>query len=217
MDLDRQVTQRRRLAWGLLAGAALLLALAGLVYASRVRLLTAAADYLVVDDPLRPADAILLLNGDYNTRPFQAAALYRQGLAPLILVAQAEAQPAEALGLVRNDTQISIAVMEAKGVPADRIVLLPGPVTSTYDEAVALRNYAAAHPLHSVLLVTSAFHTRRADWIVTRELAGLDVSLEVSAVPYDGFDATNWWQSENGLIALNNEYVKLVYYYWKYR
>jgi len=229
MDLDRQVKmdsagkgpagmpRRRRIPWGVLVPAGVLLVLVGLVFLFRTQLLTGAAEYLVVDDPLRPAEMIFLLNGDYNTRPFRASQLYQQGLAPQIVVAQAEGLPAETLGLVQNETEISVAVMEKLGVPADRIVVLPGPVTSTYDEARALRQYVQDNSIHSVLLLTSAFHTRRARWIVAKELAGLPVSLEVSAVPYGGFDAMDWWHSEGGLIALNNEYIKLVYYYWKYR
>jgi uncharacterized SAM-binding protein YcdF (DUF218 family) len=231
MDLDRQVKadpaaknpagagRRRRTAWGLPVTAGLLVLLVGLAFIFRARLLTAAAEYLVVDDSPRPAEILFLLNGDYNTRPFQAARLYQQGLAPRIVIARVEGQPADVLGLVQNETSISVAVMEKLGVPADKILILevPGGVTSTYDEAVVLRDYVRQNSIHSVLLVTSAFHTRRARWIVTRELAGLPVTLEVSAVPYGGFDATNWWRSENGLIALNNEYIKLFYYFWKYR
>jgi uncharacterized SAM-binding protein YcdF (DUF218 family) len=206
--------RRGLLVAGLLFG--LLLVLACL---TRARLLTGAADYLIVDDPLQPADVIFVLNGDYNTRPFRAAELYRQGLAPLIVMARAESQPAEELGLVQNDTDISVAVMEKLGVPADRIVVLPVPggVTSTFDEADRLRQYVAENGVRRVLVVTSAFHTRRARWVIARELAGLPVALEVTAVPYPGFDATDWWQNENGLITLDNEYIKLFYYYWKYR
>jgi uncharacterized SAM-binding protein YcdF (DUF218 family) len=65
-------------------------------------------------------------------------------------------------------------------------------------------------------LVTSAFHTRRAKWIFDRELAGTPVKLEMVAVPYAGFDQTDWWKNETGLITLNNEYIKLAYYFVKY-
>ncbi|PIZ25006.1 MAG: YdcF family protein, partial [Chloroflexi bacterium CG_4_10_14_0_8_um_filter_57_5] len=41
--------------------------------------------------------------------------------------------------------------------------------------------------------------------------------LEVAAVPHYGFDESNWWQSEDGLITLNNETIKLAYYFLKYR
>ena len=219
MKQDHPAVVKRGRPYGLLAAGILLALLLGLVVTFRARLLTAAANYLIVDDPLQPADVIFVLNGDYNTRPFRAAELYHQGLAPLILMARAEGQPAERLGLVQNETDISVAVMEKLGVPADRIVVLPvkGGVTSTFDEASQLRQYVERTGIQRVLLLTSAFHTRRARWVIEKELSGLPMKLEVSAVPYDGFDATNWWQNENGLIAVNNEYIKLFYYYWKYR
>lgn len=202
----------------LIAGAALLL-LVVFAYAFRTSILTGVADYLVVSDRLQPADIIFLLNSEVNTRPFYASDLYKQGLAPVIVIARSEDSPTVDLGLVPNDTDIDVGVMEKLGVPADKIIVLPvsGGVTSTFDEATALRRYIEVNDIHTVILVTSAFHTRRAKWIFDRELSGLPLTLEMAAAPHYGFDATNWWRSESGLITLNNEYVKLVYYFFKYR
>ena len=202
----------------LLASIVLVLLIA-LAYAFRSQILTDIADLLVVNDPLQPADIIFVLNGDYNTRPFRASELYEQGLAPVIVIARSEMLPAEELGLAPNDTDVSIGVMKALGVPPEKIVVLPveGGTTSTFDEAIALRQYIESHNVHSLILLTSAFHTRRAKWIFDRELSGLPVRLEVAAVPHYGFDESDWWQSEDGLITLNNEYIKLVYYFVKYR
>jgi uncharacterized SAM-binding protein YcdF (DUF218 family) len=193
--------------------------LIALAYAFRSQILTGIADLLVVNDPLQPADIIFVLNGDYNTRPFRASELYEKGLAPVIIITKAESLPAEKLSLVPNNTDVSIGVMKALGVPPEKIVVLPveGGTTSTFDEAIALRQYIESHNVHSLILLTSAFHTRRAKWIFDRELSGLPVRLEVAAVPHYGFDESDWWQSEDGLITLNNEYIKLVYYYVKYR
>jgi len=190
-----------------------------LVYALRSQILTGVADLLIVNDSLQPADIIFVLNGDYNTRPFRASVLYKQGFAPAVVMAQAEMRPAEKLGLAPNDTDVAIGVMKKLGVPPERIVVLPleGGTTSTFDEAIALRQYIESNNIHSLILLTSAFHTRRAKWIFERELAGLPVRLEVAAVPYYGFDESNWWRSEDGLITLNNEYIKLFYYFVKYR
>jgi uncharacterized SAM-binding protein YcdF (DUF218 family) len=210
---------KKHLHRNILVASAVLLLLAVLVYALRAQILTGIADLLVVNDPLQPADIIFVLNGDYNTRPFWASELYEQGLAHIIIIARSEMLPAEKLGLVPNDTDVSIGVMKKLGVPPEKIVVLPvvGGVTSTFDEAIALRQYIESHNIHSLILLTSAFHTRRAKWIFDRELAGLPITLAVVAVPHYGFDQTNWWQSEDGLITLNNEYIKLAYYFLKYR
>jgi uncharacterized SAM-binding protein YcdF (DUF218 family) len=211
-------SSRKRLLRILLTIGAGLLVLAGLAFAFRARLLTGVADYLIVTDDPQPADIIFLLNSDYDTRPFRASELFHQGLAPLVVMARSESTPSVELGLRLNDTDISVGVMEKQGVPADRIVVLPFPggVTSTIDEANALRQYIEINPIHKIILVTSAFHTRRARWIFERELKGLPVTLEMVAVPYANFDQTNWWKNENGLIVLNNEYIKWFFYLLKY-
>jgi uncharacterized SAM-binding protein YcdF (DUF218 family) len=210
---------KKRWLRNLLGAGATLLVLGLLAFVFRVRILTGIGGYLIVGDPLQPADLIFVLNGDPDSRPFRAAELYDQGLAPHIVIARSENQPTVDLGLVRNETDISVGVMESLGVPAADILVLqmPGGVTSTYDEASLLRQYVEEHDAGSVILVTSAFHTRRARWIFRRELAGLPVTLEIAAAPNHGFDQTNWWTSEYGLITVNNEYLKLFYYLWKYR
>ncbi len=195
-----------------------LLSLCLLAFALRIPILTGLGNYLVVADELHPADVIFLLNGDFNTRPFLAAELYEQGLAPRIVIARVEPSPAELLGLIPNETDISVRILERLGLPPEAITVLPVPggATSTYDEASVLHDYVAENGIERVILVTSAFHTRRAGWIFSRALEGLDVALEVAAAPNPDYDATNWWQSEAGLINVNNEYVKLVYYLVKY-
>jgi len=190
-----------------------------LAYSLHTPLLTGLANYLISTDvPLEKADMIFVLNGDYDTRPFYSSDLYEQGLAPIVAIAQTESSPSELLGLVDNPTDIAVEVMKLRGVPAEKLLVLnnSGPVTSTFDEARTLRQYVETHNIRSVIMVTSAFHTRRSRWIFERELAGVQVKLEVAAAPYINFDASNWWQYEEGLINLNNEYIKLIFYKIKY-
>jgi uncharacterized SAM-binding protein YcdF (DUF218 family) len=191
-----------------------------LAYSLRTPLLTGLANYLVsTDTPLAKAELIFVLNGDYDTRPFYTTDLYQQKLAPLVAIAQTESSQAELMGLVGNPTDIAVEIMKMRGVPSDKLLVFDetGPVTSTFDEARALRQYIQAHDVRSVILVTSAFHTRRSRWIFERELEGVPVNLQVAAAPHNGFDASNWWQKEDGLINLNNEYIKLIFYKIKYR
>jgi uncharacterized SAM-binding protein YcdF (DUF218 family) len=215
---NADLARKRHTLRNVLAAGAVLAVLAILAFAFRSQILTGIADYLIVSDKLQPADVIVLLNSEVNTRPFCASELYKQGLAPVIVIARSESTPTVDLGLVPNDTDISVAVMEKQGVPADKIIVLPFPggVTSTFDEAAAIQQYVQAHQTRRIILVTSAFHTRRARWIFEKALAGLPVTLEMVAVPYAGFDQTNWWKNETGLITLNNEYIKLFYYFFKY-
>ena len=218
--MNKNFSSLRKKRWlKILVTGAVLILLATSAYAFRAPILTGVANYLIVKDELHPADIIFVLNGDNDTRPFYATDLYQQGLAPLVVIARSENGNTVSLGLVPNVTDIAIGVMEKKGIPAGKIVQLTsieGGVTSTFDEAISLRQYIETHPVSRVILVTSAFHTRRARWVFERELKGHSVTIEMAAVPYQTFDATNWWKNEDGLITLNNEYIKLVFYLLKY-
>jgi uncharacterized SAM-binding protein YcdF (DUF218 family) len=196
-----------------------LIVVAALVYALRRPLLTALASFLVVDQELQPADLIFLLNGEEETRPFYAAELYERGLAPRIAIARAENSPAVQAGVFPNATDVTLGILRQRGMPERDIAVLivPGGVTSTRDEAAALRQYVDERDIQRIILVTSAFHTRRSRWIFRKELAGSPVMLQVAAAPHWGFDTQSWWTDERGLIALANEYIKLIYYWLKYR
>jgi len=38
----------------------------------------------------------------------------------------------------------------------------------------------------------------------------------MAGAPEEGFSKSNWWQTESGLIAVNNEFLKWAYYWWNY-
>ena len=65
-----------------LAAGALLLLLVILAFAFRSQILTGIADYLIVSDRLQPADVIVLLNSEVNTRPFRASEFTSRGWLP---------------------------------------------------------------------------------------------------------------------------------------
>ncbi len=198
----------------LLAGAALLWC----AHAYRGVLLPIPARFLVVRDVLEPADIIYVLNGEPNLRPFHAADLYRKGLAPRVVIARAGDSPMVKLGLQLNATDMNTSVLKKLGVPESSIVELksPGGVASTFDEARLLRSYVREHLLRRVIVVTSAFHTRRARWIVRRVLRDTPVQVAMAPVEDSKYSASNWWTLEDGQIAVHDEYVKLLWYRLRY-
>src|SRR4029453_19198306 len=101
------------------------------------------------------------------------------------------------------------------GVPAERIVTLPQIVDGTHDEALIVRQYVNTHNLRSILLVTSAYHSRRALWTMQRVFDGSGVIVGLEAQPPG--DQTplpsTWWLHKSGWIGVAGEYLKLLYYY----
>jgi uncharacterized SAM-binding protein YcdF (DUF218 family) len=190
------------------------LAVAGYIY--RAPLLLGAARAWVVNDPLSRADAIVVLGGGMETRPFEAARLYHLGLAPKVLLTATKPEPSEQLGLNPPETEIARRILEKKDVPDSAIAVTPGFVNSTYDEAVAVRNWAKMNHIKRLIIATDVFHTRRAGWLFRKELKPLGIQVQMDAVPVREYSLNNWWQHGPGVVAFQNEILKYLYYRVKY-
>ena len=204
--------------WFLRIFAALLLlcAVLALSYAFRAPLLRAAAGVWVVNDTLTKADAVVVLGGGVETRPFEAARLFEQGLAPRILLTTPKPAPSAQLGLTMAESELARRILQSKSVPVWAIAVVPGVADNTYEESRAVRDWAGKNHIHRLILVTDVFHSRRARWVFGKELQPLGIQVEVDAVPAREYSPDNWWQHEQGLIAFQNEVMKYVYYRVKY-
>jgi uncharacterized SAM-binding protein YcdF (DUF218 family) len=110
------------------------------------------------------------------------------------------------------------AELRRDGVTSQNIEVLPGYVTDTYTEAVALRDYARMRGWRSLLIVTSGYHARRALWTYRRVFRGSGIEIGLDPVmpgeqtPSPAF----WWLQPSGWRAVAGEYGKLIYYEWRY-
>jgi uncharacterized SAM-binding protein YcdF (DUF218 family) len=206
---------------GLRAWRLVRLALLGLVVWSVAAWIAARA--LIVGAELERADALVVLSGSgtYVERTQWAARLFREGRAPKIILTEDPVPGPWSQEEQRNPTFTERAMAELKraGVPADRIEVLPGPVTSTYEEAVLLRPYAASRGLRSILVVTSSYHSRRALWTMRRAFDGSGIEIGLDAVP-PGRQAPRpalWWLKPLGWRMVALEYLKMAYYFFRYR
>ena len=74
-------------------GILLLLVAMGLLWATHRQLLVALARWTDVGARPQPADYVMILNGDEETRPFMAAALVKAGLAHHVLIGETALTP----------------------------------------------------------------------------------------------------------------------------
>ena len=91
---------------------------------------------------------------------------------------------------------------------------MPEIVSSTHEEAVRLRAYAEARGYRSLLVVTSAYQSRRALWTFRRVFEGGPVRVGVEPVGPGRQTprAYLWWLHPLGWRLVPGEYVKLAYY-----
>src|SRR5918999_1165631 len=140
-----------------------------------------AAEALIVRAELAQADALVVLAGSstYMERTRRAALLFHEGRAPLVILTNDNVVSGWSHEEERNPLFVERAASELKrqGVPAERIEIVPGTVESTYEEAVRLRAYTGERGLKSILVVTSAYQSRRALWTLRRVFEGRDVVI----------------------------------------
>lgn len=181
-----------------------------------------AARALIVRAPLESADAIVVLSGSstYVERTQQAAQLYREGRAPLVVLTDDHTRGPWSSAQQRNPFFVERAQDELikAGVPAEKIKIVPGTASGTHEEALLLKEYAQGQGLKSILVVTSAYHSRRALRSLRQSFAGTGttVGLEPAPVGRDTPSPAFWWLQRGGWSSVAGEYVKLVYYWFRY-
>jgi uncharacterized SAM-binding protein YcdF (DUF218 family) len=177
--------------------------LAAVGYVFHNALLGAIGGYLVREQPPEKADVAIVLGGDGSGRRILAAAeLEREGYVPLVLVSG----PGGAYGYHECDLAIPFAVKA--GYPESYFRHMEHDGHSTRDEAHVAAPILRQLRVHTALLVTSDFHTRRAG-AVFRD-ATPDISYVVVGTPDEYFSASGWWRDREGRKITLLEWTKTV-------
>ncbi len=168
------------------------------------------AGVLLIDaQPPIPADAIIVLAGNAPDRLPYAETLRDEGYASLVVVSD---EPVHTHGLETTWSALHEAGVSAPELPDSALLVLDNPPPeSTIDEARRDADLLQQRSLHSALLVTDAFHSRRA-WLLFRA-AFAHKGLTVRSVPVaDTLDLAHWWQHPVAGRRVVEEWAKLVWY-----
>jgi len=179
-------------------------------------LAVAASRMLVVSLPLEHPDAIVVLSGstDFRERVQHAAELYHRGVSTRIILTNDNEQGSWSNTLERNPFfyEYSVDELHKSGVPDSVIKVLPQPVSSTHDEALLLSSFGKQNDIHTMLLITSDYHSRRALWSFERVMKSSGIKLGITPVLNGSMSHGTWWLHLRGWRAIPLEYVKLLYY-----
>jgi uncharacterized SAM-binding protein YcdF (DUF218 family) len=182
----------------------------------RESVLLGAAELWIVSDPVSRGNAIVVLGGGLEMRPFVATELWRRGLADKILISQGSEERAASMGGIPSDSELNRQALLRMGVPAGAIEKFGIASTNTRDEAVALREWAERNAASAFIIPSEIFSARRVRWIFRREFFGTAVRIEVPSFEAPGYTRWNWWKTEKGLVAFRTEFLKYMYYRLKY-
>jgi uncharacterized SAM-binding protein YcdF (DUF218 family) len=196
----------RRVFW-LLGFCALVLVLA----LFRDEILAGLARAWIVNEPVGKPGAIVVLSGKVDSRPFAAARLYKEGVAPTVVVTAAELSPTAKLGLAKPEVTVTCEALLGQGVPAEAIQIVGTNLTSLAAESQAVVDWARQATVRSLLVPTDPFNTRRARRAFTQTLHGAGPRVSVVPIDMRGYRRSDWWHHEEGWIDFQNEVTRWLF------
>jgi uncharacterized SAM-binding protein YcdF (DUF218 family) len=208
MDSSTDATQGRNRHF---AGPILLTLLVGLIVFAAIIFLNVGR-WLIVEDPLDKAQAIVVLSGGMPMRAKEAARLYNAAYAPQVWLTRAN-QPAASLQEMHiafiGEEFFNSRVLMHEGVPSIAIHVLEPSIDNTADEIRAIAAELEREKGGAVIIVTTKAHTRRvrALW---KELSGGRGRAIVRAASSDPFDPDHWWRATGDALDVLREVLGLL-------
>jgi uncharacterized SAM-binding protein YcdF (DUF218 family) len=135
----------------LLLGLLILAVLATILFAGR---------FLIVNEDISPAEAIVVIGGDHKPqRMEQAVDLFNQGYAPVLIISAGTSV------LEGSETLPEAEVMRRQALAlglSDDFLIIENESRTTMENAIFTKTLLENEGIESIILVTSAYHSRRA-------------------------------------------------------
>jgi uncharacterized SAM-binding protein YcdF (DUF218 family) len=177
-------------------------------------------NWLIVNDELKEADAIVVLMGSPGDRILEAKDIYSNSYSEKIIFIEDNdpgRKEIKSRGIILpNDAIKNKSIALQLGISDSVITIIPGNANSTYDEAKILLNYLNNKPeIESIIIVSSSYHMRRAGNIFRTELAKCNHDVKIILAPskYTEFNAKEWYSDRQSRKIVVFEYIKLLNYY----
>jgi uncharacterized SAM-binding protein YcdF (DUF218 family) len=197
----------------LIPGAVFVFLLCVALFLARERILLAIGDFLVIQDGLRPVDVIHVIAGPED-RANYAIWLYKQGYGKQLYFTGGWCT---FHNLYHGQHGRELALQQ--GVPSEAIAIDDSQVSSTYAEVTRLKEFIdrSSTPIRSVIVVSDAYHMRRARW-TARRLLGKGVRIQMAPVPFEASPyKRRWWTDRASRQYVRDEYLKTAYYLARYQ
>lgn len=177
------------------------------------KILLGLGNYLVVNDVLpKHIDALFVLSGGPYDRANKAAQIVKTHQVKKIVCTGGNVSAD--LKVFRDsvlESDLTAMQLRKDGVDSLKIETLKEG-TSTLEEQDVILKYCLKNNVDTCVIVSSAFHTRRIKSFCIKKLEENNICCFIAAAPSTQYSETTWWKNEYGLIALNNEYIKLCFY-----
>jgi uncharacterized SAM-binding protein YcdF (DUF218 family) len=204
---------RRVISIGLLVACAALAVSIVSLPGVRYKLLRAAGQALVANDEKQRVDVIVIAIDADGGGVLEAADLVNEAVSTRVAVFEDPPDPVDR-ELIRRGAPyydaagLSLRQLNTLGVTS--VAVIRRSISGTTDEAALLPRWCSDNGYHSVLVITSPDHARRARRTLQRAMRGSGVTLLVRASRYSEFDPDGWWQTRVGVRTELVELEKLL-------
>ena len=175
-------------------------------------LLIGAHRILMHEDRLVKSEAIVVLAGSWTgNRIKEAAKLYHEGFGKKLVFSGYELYPETFINRLMKTYAVKL------GVPEKNIITsIINEEISTQGESISNLELLKKHQIKNFILVTSAFHTRRANLVYEKNISSLGFGVEfiTHPAPDPSVPAKEWWRLRSGQKAVFLEYLKSIAYYF---
>ncbi len=194
----------------------LTLLLCTIIYFFRAPVLRSCATFLIEENTLKKADAMFVLSGGGYDRGNEAVKIFNAGYADKIICTGGNA--VTELCVMNIDTlesDMTAANLRQHSIPDSCIVLIRNG-TSTKEEAQIILHYCYKNNFKKIIVLSSKLHTHRVNSVLRSAFLTAGIELIVRGAPSSRFNELDWWKEEEGLISMNNEWMKTIYYWVKH-
>lgn len=222
VTLPPQITKPSRLLYlriinyGLwLAGISLLLmALVMSAPVSRTHVLRFVGHLLVTNQrSLAPVDIVVVAIDADGAGTLEAADLVHQGVSTRVAVFSDPPSPIDREFLRRGlpyEDRAAISTLQLQMLGVHNIEQIRRSTSGSEQEGEILPAWCDKEGYHSVVLITSADHSRRLSRIFRRSLRNHQLMVSIESSPYSQFNPDTWWKSRAGVRNGIIEFEKLL-------
>lgn len=174
--------------------------------------LRAAGWALVVNEPVTPADIIVVSLDSGGAGALEAADLVKSGIATRVGIFT-DPPSGEDLEFIRRglpyEDESAKQIRQLRWLGATDIVEISRTEAGTEGEGQVLPSWCDHHELKSIVFVVARDHSRRIRRVLNRIMKGHLTRVTVQPARYSSFDPDRWWETRSGIRTEIIEFEKL--------
>jgi hypothetical protein len=179
----------------------------------RELILRAAGWVLVVNEPIAPADVIIVSLYSDGAGALEAADLVKGGVATRVAVFT-DPPSGEDYEFIRRglpyEDESATQIRQLRELGVTDIVQIPKPDGGTEGESEVLPPWCDQQQVRSIVLVAARDHSRRTRLVLDRIMKGHPTRVTIKPARYSNFDPDRWWKTRDGIRTEIVELQKLI-------